>query len=139
MRIFDKIDLVRGENSIKTGWSKVHNQNNYCTERVRIPAKDLFSKDKMEGMKRHFLKNKAVATASVACGWAGAVMWRAGAVGGAVYTRASVTCDWAGAVMQKLPAEYRCDGRTDGRTDRPTDRPTDRATYRDACTRLKIG
>ena len=49
--------------------------------------------------------NKAVATASVACGWAGAVMWGAGAVGGAIYTRASVTCDWAGAVMQKPLAE----------------------------------
>ena len=49
--------------------------------------------------------NKAVATASVACGWAGAVMWGAGAVGGAVYTRASVTCDWAGAVMRKPLAE----------------------------------
>ena len=48
--------------------------------------------------------NKAVATASVACGWTGAVMWGAGAVGGTVYTRASVTCDWAGAVMQKLLA-----------------------------------
>ena len=47
-------------------------------------------------------KNKAVATASVACGWAGAVMWGAGAVGGAIYTRASVTCDWAGVVMRKL-------------------------------------
>ena len=63
-------------------------------------------------------QNKAVATASVACGWAGAVMWGAGAVGGAVYTRASVTCDWAGAVMRKPLAEYMCDGLTDGRTDR---------------------
>ena len=34
-------------------------------------------------------------------GWAGAVIWRAGAVGGAVYTTASVVCDWAGAVMRK--------------------------------------
>ena len=40
-------------------------------------------------------------TASVACSWAGAVMWGAGAIGGAVYTTASVTCDWTGAVMQK--------------------------------------
>ena len=34
-------------------------------------------------------------------GWAGAVIWRAGSVGGAIYTRASVACDWAGAVMRK--------------------------------------
>ena len=34
-------------------------------------------------------------------GWAGAVMWWAGAVGSAVYTTASVTCHRAGAVMQK--------------------------------------
>ena len=60
--------------------------------------------------KRKKKKNKAVATASVACGWAEAVTWGAGAVGGAVYTRASVTCDWAGAVMQKPLAEYLCDG-----------------------------
>ena len=50
-------------------------------------------------------RNKAVATATVACGWAGAVICGAGAVGGAVYTRASVTCDWAGAVMRKPLAE----------------------------------
>ena len=49
--------------------------------------------------------NKAVVTASVACGWVGAVMWGVGAVGGAIYTRASVTCDWAGAVMRKPLAE----------------------------------
>ena len=83
-------------------------------------------------------RNKAVATASVAWGWAGAVMWGAGAVGGAVYTRASVTCDWAGAVMRKPLAEYRCDGRTNGLMDRLTDRWTDRVNYRVACTRLKI-
>ena len=65
--------------------------------------------------------NKAIATASVACGWAGAVMWGAGAVGGAVYMRASVTCDWAGAVMRKPPAENRCDGQTEGPTDRQSD------------------
>ena len=34
-------------------------------------------------------------------GWAGAVIWRAGAVGDAVYMTATVACDWAGAVMQK--------------------------------------
>ena len=79
-------------------------------------------------------ENKAVATASVACGWAGAVMWGAGAVGGAVYTRASVTCDWAGAVIRKPLAEYMCDGPTNG----PKDGRTDRVTYRVACTRLKM-
>ena len=72
-------------------------------------------------------------TASVACGWAGAVMWGAGAMGGAVYTTASVTCDWAGAVMRK-PLEKRrklrrstgvMDRRTDGPTDGPTDRQSD--------------
>ena len=56
-------------------------------------------------MNRGGKRNKAVATASVACGWAGAVMWGAGAVGGAIYTRALVTCDWAGAVMRKPLAE----------------------------------
>ena len=40
-------------------------------------------------------------TGIVACGWAGAVMWGAGAAGGPVYTTTSVSCDWAGAVMQK--------------------------------------
>ena len=48
--------------------------------------------------------NKAIATAAVACGWAGTVMWGRGG-GGAVYTRASVTCDWARAGMQKPLAE----------------------------------
>ena len=33
--------------------------------------------------------NKAIATAAVACGWAGTVMWGRGG-GGAVYTRTSV-------------------------------------------------
>ena len=70
-------------------------------------------------------QNKAVATASVACGWAGAVMWGAGAVGRAVYTRASVTYDWAGAVMPKPLPEYRCDGWTDRPTNRRTDGPTE--------------
>ena len=76
------------------------------------------------------INNKAVYTTALdTCGWAGAVMWGAGAVRGAIYTRASVMCDWAGAVMGKLLAEYMCDG--------PTDGPTDRVTYRVACTRLK--
>ena len=40
--------------------------------------------------------DKAVyTTASVPCGWAGAVMWGAGAAGGAVYTATSVPSDWA--------------------------------------------
>ena len=68
-------------------------------------------------------------TVSVACGWAGAVMWEAGAMGGAVYTTASVTCDWAGAVMRKLLEKRRkSSGVTDGPTDGPTDRRTDRRT-----------
>ena len=33
--------------------------------------------------------------------WAGAVIWRAGAVRDAVYMTATVSCNWAGAVMQK--------------------------------------
>ena len=40
-------------------------------------------------------KTRPSQQASVACGWAGAVMG-AGAVGGAVCTRASVSCNWAG-------------------------------------------
>ena len=71
--------------------------------------------------------NKAIATAAVACGWAGTVMWGRGG-GGAVYTRASVTCDWAGVVMQKSLTEYMCDGLTNGPMDGPTDRPTERPT-----------
>ena len=57
-------------------------------------------------------------------GWAGAVMWWAGALEEAVYTTASVTCNWAGAEIQKPLAKYRkktgdipTDGHTDGRTD----------------------
>ena len=55
-------------------------------------------------------------------GWAGAVIWRAGAVGDAVYMTATVTCGWAGAVMQKLLAKRQkskgvMDRRTEGRTD----------------------
>ena len=33
--------------------------------------------------------------------WAGAVIWRAGAVRDAVYMTATVSCNWAGAVMRK--------------------------------------
>ena len=54
-------------------------------------------------------------------GWAGAVIWRAGAVGDAVYTTASDACDWAGAVMQKLLAKCR---KSKGGTDRRTDGST---------------
>ena len=63
-------------------------------------------------------------------GWAGALMWWAGAVGSAVYTTASVTCNWAGAVMQKPLAKCRkrrkSKGERDGPTERQTERPTDR-------------
>ena len=38
-------------------------------------------------------------------GWAGAEMWRAGAVVGAIYTMASVMCDWVGLVMRKQITE----------------------------------
>ena len=79
--------------------------------------------------------NKAVATASVACGWAGAVMWGAGAVGGAVHTTTSVPSDWAGAVMRKPLAN--AEKGNAGQTDRQTDRLTDEVTCRVACTRLK--
>jgi len=71
-------------------------------------------------------------------GWAGDVIWRAGAVGapplgGAVYTTASVVCDWAAAVMRKPLAKRRkrrnrkrdADGQTGRRTDRQTYRPKD--------------
>ena len=66
--------------------------------------------------------NKAVyMTASVACGWAGAVMWGAGAMGGAIYMKASVTCDWTGAVVRKpLQKLHKRTGVTDGPTDRWT-------------------
>ena len=55
-------------------------------------------------------------------GWTGAVIWRAGAVGDAVYMTATVTCGWAGAVMQKLLAKRQkskgvMDRRTEGWTD----------------------
>ena len=55
-------------------------------------------------------------------GWAGAVMWWAGALEEAVYTTASVICNWAGAEIQKPLAKYRkkngcrTDIRTDGHT-----------------------
>ena len=42
---------------------------------------------------------------------------RAGAEGGAVYTKTSVACGWAGAVMRKLHAKEKYY--------RPTDRPGD--------------
>ena len=62
----------------------------------------------------------------ISCGgWAGAVMWRAGAVGSAVYMSASFTCDWAGAVVQKLLAKAK-----KKRRDQQTDRQTDTQTYR---------
>ena len=41
---------------------------------------------------------------------------------------ASVTCDWAGVVMQKPLTEYMCDGLTNGPMDRQTNRPTNRPT-----------
>ena len=63
-------------------------------------------------------------TASVACGWAGAVMWGAGAMGGAVYTTASVTCDWAGVVMRKPLEKRRKLQKSTGVTDGPTDPST---------------
>ena len=64
-------------------------------------------------------------------GWAGAVMWWAGAVGSAVYTTASVMCHWAGAVMQKpLAKRQKSKGVMDRSTDRPTDGPTDGRTDR---------
>ena len=63
-------------------------------------------------------------------GWAGAVMWRAGAVGGPVYTTASVTYAWAGALMKKPLAKCRKRRKRKGGTDRPINRPTDRQTDR---------
>ena len=57
----------------------------------------------------------------------------------AVYTTASVAFGWAGAVMEVrslFGLISHCV--TDGPTDRPTDGPTDRVTYRVACTRLKM-
>ena len=56
-------------------------------------------------------------------------------MGDAVYMTATVTCGWAGAVKQKLLAkrqkskgvmDQRTEGWTDQTTDQPTDRPTDR-------------
>ena len=57
-------------------------------------------------------------------------MWRAGAVGGPVYTTASVACAWAGAVMKKTLAKCRKRQKRKGGTDQQTDRPTDTVTYR---------
>ena len=58
-------------------------------------------------------------------------MWRAGAVGGPVYTTASVACDRAGAVMNKpLANAENAENAKAGPTDRQTDRPTDRQTDR---------
>ena len=57
----------------------------------------------------------------------------------AVYTTASVAYGWAGAVMEvKSPLGVFSHSVTDRPTDRRTDRRTDRVTYRVACTRLKI-
>ena len=53
----------------------------------------------------------------------GAVIWRAGAAGDAVYMTATVACDWAGAVMQKPLAKT---PKSKARTELPTDGPTDR-------------
>ena len=61
-------------------------------------------------------------------GWGGVVIWRAGAVGSAIYTAASVTCDWAGAVMKKSLAKRRKRRKRKWGTDRPTNRPTDQQT-----------
>ena len=61
-------------------------------------------------------------------GWAGAVIWRAGAVGDAVYMTAAVACGWAGAMMRKPLAKRR---KSKWWTDQPTDHPTDRPTARD--------
>ena len=71
-------------------------------------------------------KNKAVyTTATVADGWAGAVMIWAGAV----VIWAGAVMIWAGACsntnfsalkMPKNAKKAKCDGRTDGRPDRPT-------------------
>ena len=62
-------------------------------------------------------------------GWAGAVIWRAGTVGDAVYMTGTVACDCAGAVMQKPLAKRRkrrkSKGVTDPRTHGPTDPRTD--------------
>ena len=86
-------------------------------------------KESIELQVTKFVWNKAVYTKpSVACGWAGAVMWWAGAVGGAVHMTASVACNWAGAVMQKLLAK--CRKANAGQTDRPTNRQTDIVPYR---------
>ena len=56
-------------------------------------------------------------------GWAGAVIWRAGTVGDAVYMTGTVACDCAGAVMQKLLAKCQ---KSKGVTDELTDGLMDR-------------
>ena len=55
-------------------------------------------------------------------------MWRAGAVGSAVYTTASVAFDRAGAVMKKPLAKRRKRQKRKVGTNRPTDRQTNRPT-----------
>ena len=58
---------------------------------------------------------------NISCGgWAGAVIWSAGAVGEAVYTTASVAFDRAGTVMQK-PLKKCQESKGDGPTDRQSD------------------
>ena len=58
---------------------------------------------------------------NISCGgWAGAVIWSAGAVGEAVYTTASVAFDRAGTVMQK-PLEKCQESKGDASTDRQSD------------------
>ena len=60
-----------------------------------------------------------------------------------MYTAASVAYGWAGALMrfrQLFGKNFNSvtNGQTDGRTDGPTDGPTDRVTYRVVCMQLKI-
>ena len=91
----------------------VHNNN--INKRLRVGlSRPRQNRPKIAFFSTTFSNNAVYATASVANGWAGAVM-RFGKLFGENFT--SVT---------DLPS------------DGPTDRWTDRVTYRVACTRLKI-
>ena len=78
--------------------------------------------------------NKAVyMTASVACGWAGAVIWGQGRQG-VPYTRQH---QFHVIEQERYAKTARKCRKSKRGTDRQTDRRTDEVTYRVACTRLK--
>ena len=71
---------------------------------IEIENNNVHFNDHQKGF---LLKQKVYMTPKVAGVLAGAVIWRAGAVGDAICMTATVACDWAGAVMQKPLAKRR--------------------------------